>query len=71
VKKWEPFTNDNIWVKRPGTWEIKAEKFENILWKHANKDLNSWEYSKHLHFHLIPIYKWESIKKVNDLNMDG
>ena len=33
--------------------------------------LNSWEYSKHLHFHLIPIYKWESIKKINDLNIDG
>lgn len=33
--------------------------------------LNSWEFSKHLHFHLIPIYKWETIKKINDLNLDG
>lgn len=33
--------------------------------------LNSWENSKHLHFHLIPIYKWENIKKVNNLNIDG
>lgn len=33
--------------------------------------LNSWENSKHLHFHLIPIYKWEKIKKVNNVNMDG
>ena len=41
VKKWEHFTNENIWVKRPGTWEIKAAKFENILWKQANKDLKS------------------------------
>jgi diadenosine tetraphosphate (Ap4A) HIT family hydrolase len=32
--------------------------------------LNSWENSKHLHFHLIPIFKDEELKKINNFNMD-
>ena len=39
IKKGEKFTMDNIWVKRPGTGEIKAEKFENILGKYANNNI--------------------------------
>jgi N-acetylneuraminate synthase len=35
IKKDEKFTKDNIWVKRPGTGEIKAEKFTDILGKKA------------------------------------
>ncbi len=31
----EPFTRDNIWVKRPGTGEIKAERFQSVLGKRA------------------------------------
>ena len=31
IKKGEPFSKDNLWVKRPGTGEILAEDFENIL----------------------------------------
>ena len=35
IKKGEKFSKDNIWVKRPGTGEIKAIDFENILNKVA------------------------------------
>ena len=33
IKAGEKFTKDNIWVKRPGTGEILAENYENILEK--------------------------------------
>jgi len=33
--------------------------------------LNFWENSKHLHFHLIPVYENEHVKKVNSLEIDG
>lgn len=39
VKKGEVFTEDNIWVKRPGTGEILAEKYESILGRHAGCDI--------------------------------
>lgn len=32
--------------------------------------LNSWENSKHLHFHLIPVFYNENIKKINDISKD-
>ncbi len=35
----EPFSTDNIWVKRPGTGEIKAEHFQSILGKCAAEPL--------------------------------
>lgn len=35
IKKGEKITRENIWVKRPGTGEIKAENFEAILGKRA------------------------------------
>lgn len=35
IKKGEIFTKDNIWVKRPGTGEIKAKDFYNVLGKKA------------------------------------
>lgn len=31
IEAGEPFTTDNVWVKRPGTGEIKAEDFEAVL----------------------------------------
>lgn len=31
VKKGEVFTKENLWVKRPGTGEILAERYESIL----------------------------------------
>lgn len=41
IKKGEPFSKDNLWVKRPGTGEILAEDFENILGKLASTDIAS------------------------------
>lgn len=39
VKKGQRFTMDNIWVKRPGTGEILADKFEELLSKKASRDI--------------------------------
>ena len=39
IKEGEEYTMDNLWVKRPGTGEIKAVDFENILGKKATKDI--------------------------------
>lgn len=43
IKKGETFTEDNLWVKRPGTGEIAAEFYQEILGKTASKDINSDE----------------------------
>ena len=37
VKKGSVFTEDDIWVKRPGTGEIKAESYYEIINKKASK----------------------------------
>ncbi len=39
----ELFTMENIWVKRPGTGEIKAVDFESLLGKKANKNIKNGE----------------------------
>jgi len=39
IKKGEPFTKENIWVKRPGTGEINAESYQGILGKKSLKDI--------------------------------
>ena len=39
IKKGEVFTKDNIWVKRPGTGDILAEEFNDIIGKKATKDI--------------------------------
>jgi N-acetylneuraminate synthase len=39
IKKGSCFTKDNIWVKRPGTGEIKAEEYENVLGRRAAKNI--------------------------------
>ena len=39
IKKGESFSKDNIWVKRPGTGPIKAEKYEIVLGKKATCDI--------------------------------
>lgn len=41
IKKGELFTKENIWVKRPGTGEIPAEFYNNILGKRANCDIEN------------------------------
>jgi len=39
VKAGELFTKDNIWVKRPGTGAISAERYEDMLGKRASRAL--------------------------------
>ena len=39
IKKGEEFTKENIWVKRPGTGEILAEEYNDILGKTASEDI--------------------------------
>jgi N-acetylneuraminate synthase len=39
IKKGEVFTKENIWVKRPGTGEILADKFNAILGKKATRSI--------------------------------
>lgn len=39
IKKGERFTHKNIWVKRPGTGQIKAVDFKNVLGKIALNDI--------------------------------
>ncbi|MBP9820436.1 N-acetylneuraminate synthase family protein [Candidatus Woesebacteria bacterium] len=39
IKKGESFSKENIWVKRPGTGEIKAKDFTKVLRKRAARDL--------------------------------
>lgn len=39
IKKGEIFSKDNIWVKRPGTGEILAEHFDEVLGKKASVDI--------------------------------
>ena len=39
VKKGEAFTMKNLWVKRPGTGRIPAERFESVLGKRASRDI--------------------------------
>lgn len=41
----EVFTEENIWVKRPGTGEIRAEQYEDIIGKKAKRDI---EVDEHL-----------------------
>lgn len=40
VKKGEIFTKENLWVKRPGTGEILAEKYEDIIGKRATVSID-------------------------------
>jgi len=39
IKAGEAFSENNIWVKRPGIGEIKADNYESILGKICNKNI--------------------------------
>jgi len=41
ISKGERLTKDNIWVKRPGTGEILAERYNEVLGKIAHRDIKS------------------------------
>ena len=45
IRKGEEFTKENIWVKRPGTGEIKAGDYENVIGKVSTRDI---EMDRHL-----------------------
>lgn len=44
IKAGEPFTKDNIWVKRPGTGQIKAEYFNQCLGQIAKRNIQNGEH---------------------------
>jgi sialic acid synthase SpsE len=44
IKKNELFSKKNIWVKRPGIGQIKAENYESILGKRATRDIGKDEH---------------------------
>lgn len=52
IKTGEKLTIENIWVKRPGTGEIRAEQYDSLLGKTVNQDI---EQDVHL--------KWEQINE--------
>ena len=39
VRAGEPFTKENLWVKRPGTGSILAERYEELLGRRAARDI--------------------------------
>lgn len=41
IKKGDIFTEDNLWVKRPGTGEWSAEEYEGLLGKIASIDIKA------------------------------
>lgn len=41
IRKGDKFTEKNIWVKRPGTGQIKAVDFNNVLGKRAMRDVSA------------------------------
>lgn len=44
LKKGDKLSKENIWVKRPGTGEIKAKDYEKLLGKSVNKDISEDEH---------------------------
>ena len=41
VRAGDIYTESNVWVKRPGTGELSAERYEEVLGKRASRDLVS------------------------------
>lgn len=46
IEKGEVFSKDNLWVKRPGTGEILAEHYDDLIGKKAASDINCDEQIK-------------------------
>ena len=44
IKKGEILSEENIWVKRPGTGKILAEKFNDVLGKRAVRNIEEGEH---------------------------
>jgi N-acetylneuraminate synthase len=39
INKGDIFSKENIWVKRPGTGELSAENYNEVLGKKATRDI--------------------------------
>ena len=39
IRAGEPLTRSNLWVKRPGTGPMPAERYEEVLGRRAKHDL--------------------------------
>lgn len=50
INKGELLSNDNIWVKRPGTGEIPAEDYKDVIGKTAVIDIQNGEQLKYSSF---------------------
>ncbi len=50
IKEGEELTMENIWVKRPGTGDILAEKFNLVLGKKATREIEEDEQLKWIDF---------------------
>ena len=46
LQKGDILSKKNIWVKRPGTGEIKAEDYKKLLGKKINKNIDIDEHLK-------------------------
>jgi len=46
IEKGELFSKENVWVKRPGTGEILAEHYEDLIGKRAGRDIPVDEHLK-------------------------
>lgn len=46
IKKGDIFSKENLWVKRPGTGEIKAEFYNDIIGKVSKNNINKDEHIK-------------------------
>ena len=46
IQKGDILSKENIWVKRPGTGEIKAKDLESLFGKIASKNISEDEFIK-------------------------
>ena len=46
IKKGETLNSENIWVKRPGTGEIKAKMYDDLIGKKATREIKTDEHLK-------------------------
>ena len=50
IKKGDKFSKENLWVKRPGAGEIKAERLKSLFGKLALNDIGNDEFIKNKDF---------------------
>ena len=49
IKKGEKLTKENVWVKRPGTGEIKAVEYKKVLGQLATTNIKKDQQLKYAH----------------------